>query len=1419
MAAEFITNVLVSTFLETTIDNLASRFGDIFRGKKANKKQLSILKLKLLAVDVVADDAEQKQFTDPRVRDWLLAAKGYVFDPEDLLDEIDNALTKSQVEAQSQNAAKKVLNSLKSTFVSFFKENEIESRMEQVIEDLEDLATRSHVLGLKRADDVGVRTGSRLSSTYLPNESDIYGREDDKQFVLNWLKSNTQNNLSILCIVGMGGVDEFDVFKVSRAILEHVTTSIDDSRDIEIVHRRLKEKLTGKKFLLILDDVWNKNQFKWEEVQKPLVFGAQGSRILVTTRSKNVASTMRSDEHSLEQLQQDHCWKLFAKHAFRDDNTQPNQECREIGMKIVKKCKGLPLALKTMGSMLHNKSSVSEWKTVFQSEIWEFSKEHCDIIPALALSYIHLPSHMKICFVYCALFPKDYMFKKEDLIQLWMTENFAHFCQHSRTPEEVCEQYFNDLLSRSFFQNKKVFDMQQYIKDLHYRSFSQNSHKTKEVFVMHDLLHDLAKYVGGGLYFRCELDQTKKIQKVARYFSFDLGDKQYFDGFGTLCNTESLRTFVPKTRSLNYSWRWGIKMSIHELFSKFKFLHILSLSHCSNLQELPDPIGNLEYLRSLDLSHTVIKRLNENICLLSHLQILKLNFCRHLEELPSNLHLLTNLCRLEIIETELRKVPPHLGKLKNLKVVVNSFTFNVGRGRELGIQQLGELNLDGSLSILELQNIENSLDALKADFKNKTQLVALMLVWGFIRNSIDSKKEEEVIENLQPSKNLKKLSIVNYGGKRFPNWLLKISLWNMVSLVLDKCISCQGLPPLGLLPFLKVLRVTRLDGIVSIDSDFHGNNSSSFKSLETLNFSFMSQWETWECQAVTSAFPRLQHLSIKNCPKLKGQLPKQLIPLETLQIEYCQQLEASAPRALELQIRHCGKLQLEWGTMKRLTMKTSLLEIVGSSNTLENLQIDSPLESINDNCVSLGSFPLDLFPTLRTLDLSGFGNLEMISQSLIHNHLEEVTLNDCLKFESFPGSMHMLLPSLRSLCIQGCSRLESFPEGGLPSNLEKLTIQDCRRIESLPNEGFPSSLQTLRIQGCSVLESFPNRDFPSNLEGLTIQDCPRLESFPNRGFPSNLQNLTIQGCSVLESFPEGGFPSNLEEMTIKDCPRIESFPDGGFPSNLKELAIQDCPRLASFPDRGFPSNLQTLTIQGCSVLESFPDGGFPSNLEELTIQDCPRLESFPDKGFPSNLQTLTIQRCSVLESFPDKGFPSNLEKLTIKDCPRIESFPDKDFPSNLQTLRIQGCSVLQSFPDRGFPSNLKLLQISNCSRLVGSLKGASKDNSLKTLWIGEVDAECFPHEDLLPLSLTSLTISDCPNLEKLDYKGLHQLSSLQNLYIKNCPNLQRLPEEGLPKSISYLDIRDCPLLQRRCWRERGEDWEKIAHIQTRYILK
>uniref|UniRef100_K7MDB7 Disease resistance RPP13-like protein 1 n=1 Tax=Glycine max TaxID=3847 RepID=K7MDB7_SOYBN len=977
MAAEMVDGALVSTFVQMTIDSLASRFVDYFRRRKLNKKLLSNLKVKLLAIDVLADDAELKQFRDARVRDWLFKAKDVVFE-----------LSKCQVEAESQSIRNKVWNFFKSSSVSSF-DKEIESRIEQILGDLDDLESRSGYLGLTRTSGDGVGSGS--------------GRivDDDKKLIFDWISSDTDEKLSILSIVGMGGLgkttlaqlvyndprmeskfddkawicvsEEFNVLNISRAILDSLTDSTETSDQLEIVHTKLIDKLRGNKFFLVLDDVWNESQSKWKAVQ-------------------NVGSLSR---HA--QLQEDYCRKLFAKHAFQGGNPQPNPECNEIGMKIVEKCRGLPLALKSMEGLLHNKSFVSDWENILKREIWEI--EDADI---------------------------DYVFDRECLIQLWMTENFLHCHQGSKSPEEVGQLYFNDLLSRSFF---------------------QQSSENKEVFVMHYLLNDLTKYVCGDIYFRLGVDGEKSTQKITRHFSVAINNKQCFNGFATSCDTKKLRTFMPTRWRMNeYHYSWNCNMSIHELFSKFKFLRVLCLSHCSDIYELPD----------------------------------SLNYCSYLKDLPSNLHELTNLHHLEVVDTEIIKVPPHLGKLKNLQVSMSSF--DVGKTSEFTIQQLGELNLHGRLSFRELPNIENSSDALAADLKNKTRFVELKLKWNLDWNPDDSAKERDaiVIENLQPSKHLEKLSIINYGVNQFPNWLSNNSLSNMVSLELGNCQSCQRLPSLGLFPVLKNLEISSIDGIVSIGADFLGNSSSSFPSLETLKFSSMKAWEKLECEAVTGAFPYLQYLSIRKCPKLKGHLPEQLLPLKKLEISECKQLDASAPRALELDLKDFGNLQLDWVSLKKLRMdghgmEASFLE--KSHTSLEGLKIyccpkyemfcDS---EISDGCDSLKTFPLDFFPALRILHLNGFRNLHMITQDHTHNHLEH------LEFDS-------------------CPRVESFPEGGLLSlSLTYLRIHDFRNLKKLDYKGL-----------CQL----------SSLDELILVNCPNLQQLPEKGLPKSISPLSIVGCPNL----------------------------------------------------------------------------------------------------------------------------------------------------------------------------------------------------------------------------------------------------------------------------------------------------------------
>ena len=467
--------------------------------------------------------------------------------------------------------------------------------------------------------------------------------------------------------------------------------------------------------------------------------------------------------------------QVFAKHAVQDDDSKLNSELKEIGMKIAEKCQGLPLALETVGSLLQSKSSIAEWKGILKSNIWDLPIENSKIIPALLLSYYHLPSHLKRCFAYCALFPKYHMFNKERLILSWMAENFLQCSQQNKSPEEVGEQYFNDLLSRSFFQQSitqdKMYDFPlPFTQDMMY-------------FVMHDVLNDLAKYVSGEMCYKLGVDRPGSIPKTSRHFSM-IKNRIECDEYRSLRDAKRLRTFL--------SISSNCAMSIQELISNFKFLRLLSLSSCHNIKEVPDTIVDLIHLRSLDLSYTYIERLPDSICSLYNLQVLKLNNCNLLKELPLTLHELTKLRRLEFKGTTLQKVSILLEKLKNLQVWTGGF--EVGKSSsEFSIQHLGQLVLHGNLSLLNLENVVNPCDSLAVDLKNKTHLVGLDLKWDLERKNEESIKEREVLENLQPSRHLEQLSIFNYCGTQFPGWLSENFLFNMVSLKLYYCKYCQWL--------------------------------------------------------------------------------------------------------------------------------------------------------------------------------------------------------------------------------------------------------------------------------------------------------------------------------------------------------------------------------------------------------------------------------------------------------------------------------------------------------------------------------------------------------------------------------------------------------------------------------------------------
>lgn len=294
------------------------------------------------------------------------------------------------------------------------------------------------------------------------------------------------------------------------------------------------------------------------------------------------------------------------------------------------------------------------------------------------------------------------------------------------------------------------------------------------------------------------------------------------------------------------------------IIPKLQYLRVLPLKgYC--LVNLPDSIGDLKLLRYLDLSHTNIISLPESITGIYYLQTLLLECCNDVGELPTGMKNLTNLRHLNnSSQYSLKGMPPDLGKLTNLQTLPN---FLVGKDSGFsGVGELGSLlHLRGMLRIARLENVNEAKDAAMANLAGKNGIDALQLDW--YKGEIT---DIDVLEMLQPPRMLKELTLIRYGGLKFPSWMGNPSLANMVLIRLEDCKGCRFLPPLGQLVSLKELIIKRMSGVESKGSEFYGEGClNPFPLLETISSENMENWKDWFPVETTNGmegFPRLKEL-------------------------------------------------------------------------------------------------------------------------------------------------------------------------------------------------------------------------------------------------------------------------------------------------------------------------------------------------------------------------------------------------------------------------------------------------------------------------------------------------------------------------------------------------------------------------------
>ena len=105
--------------------------------------------------------------------------------------------------------------------------------------------------------------------------------------------------------------------------------------------------------------------------------------------------------HHIKGLPKDDCLSLLLRWAFNRDEEKQYPKLVEIGEQIVNKCKGVPFAIRTLGSLLYSKTKESDWISIRDSDTWKLEQQQEDILPALRLSYDQLPLYLKQCFDYC----------------------------------------------------------------------------------------------------------------------------------------------------------------------------------------------------------------------------------------------------------------------------------------------------------------------------------------------------------------------------------------------------------------------------------------------------------------------------------------------------------------------------------------------------------------------------------------------------------------------------------------------------------------------------------------------------------------------------------------------------------------------------------------------------------------------------------------------------------------------------------------------------------------------------------------------------------------------------------------------------------------------------------------------------------
>ncbi|TKW29266.1 hypothetical protein SEVIR_3G384900v4 [Setaria viridis] len=1035
-------------------------------------------------------------------------------------------------------------------------------------------------------------TGSMITATK------VFGRRKESEEAIGWLTKPSVGDaeievskVSVVSIVGHGGMGKttlaqlihnddtitrhfdkviwacvsttFNATTVIRNILENATWATNGASTLDALQKILREKLDSLKFLVILDDVWeDKTDDQWGKLFAPLRAGKNGSKILLTTRMKGVAEmadqVMRGENKLLELqgLDEDDNIELFSHHAFPSCGLQDDAAFKRTGEQIAKNLRGCPLVTKVVGAHLRDNMRLDYWNEFLMQSLKHFYGGSEDIMDVLKLSYYHLPPVLQTCFRFCSLFPQDYEFQKDQLVEMWVDSGLiSQDAFGTQSLVDVGEKYLVQLTRKSFF-------------DLRFRvDLVGQEDRESGYYVMHDLMHDLATNVSFGECLRMvDGGSLENVPSTVRHIRVELIHNFPTEKMKKISCLENLRTIIIVKKIHGVEENIGIRNTVEELVESSKSLRLFQteLQHRSHFAS---KLAKLKHLRCIILQYT--RESMSGVFKLYHLRRLIWRSTKIGSKQVRDVGYLDRLQYVSYGGSGCSMVP--VARLTSLRVLKN---YHITRIRGYNMSALKDLGSLRSLSVDTLENVDNQEEAKKAKMKEKKCLVSLRLGWTEC-DGVRSRTDELILDSLEPHANLKKLCISRFRGSRIPHWIAESRVANLVELDFNFCEHIEELPSLGKLLKLKDLT---LRGLIRLRRIGQPLNASGDGRME----SFLP--------------PSLQKLNIKQCLKLEELplLPPSLVRLDIQEVGlirlprivklHISSDESISSKWLHIMVRSCQCLTSLEGS---LFEQKQCIQVIREMSIIDCMHLESapfPFEEMNElreirieNCPELrllsGAEDKLPLPSLKTLAMGRCGDLELLLlESLqVFTNLSNLSLRNCSVVESLPSAdVFANLTSLRIISLIGCRNLSSL--GGLRSlpRLEDLELLNCSK---LAEAGLSLSFG---VSGC---EEEPGSF--KQIKDIMIDHPALLLVEPVRSLCPTYRLQIRDGSEMLDAIEPWLLRNctSLQHLWISKV-NLESLPLSlSELSSLETLRLYDSDQLRSLPN--VPSSLQTLFIQKC----------------------------------------------------------------------------------------------------------------------------------------------------------------------------------------------------------------------------------------------